>query len=159
MKNSEQRFERRFARQEADSSFLKGALFEGKIREMVSLIVTGMGLIWKRTLTKAELLEMIRNNDTSGIAPGSLESFKLMDLGMEAADQDGAPCYIAAEISYTVDDRDVNRAVRGARLFTRFTGLPARAAVIGVRSDKLIEDRIEAGDVFYWQADEDILPR
>ena len=156
VRNSEQRFDR----QEGDAGFLKGALLEWKIFKMASLVVKDMGLIWTRTLPKAELLEMIRNNDTSGIAPGSLRSFELMDLGMEAADQQGAPCYIAAEISYTVDDRDVDRAVRGARLFTRFTGLPARAAVIGVRRDKLIEDRIEAGDVFYWKADEeDMLPR
>ena len=164
MRNSEQRFERhmrnseqRFDRQEADAGFLKGALLEWKIFKMASIVVEDLGLIWTKTLTQAELLEMTRNNDTSDIAPGSLKSFKRMDLGMEAADQHGAPCYIAAEISYTVDDHDVNRAVRGARLFTRFTGLPARAVVIGVRRDNLIQDRIEAGDVFYWQADEDIM--
>ena len=152
-------FERRFDRQEAASGFLKGTLLEERIIKRADQIAEDMGLTRTKTLTEADRSEMIRNNDTSGIAPGSLKSFRWMDLGMEAADQNGAPCYIAAEISYTVDDRDVNRAVRGAQLFTRFTGLPARAAVIGVRIDKRIEDRIEAGDVFYWQADEDILPR
>ena len=156
--------ERRFERQEKDAGFIKGELFERRILAIADMAAEDMGLTWTRTLTGADLLEMTRNGDTSGIARGRLRSFRLMDLGMEAADQDGAPCYIAAQVSYTVDDRDVNRAVDGARLLTRFTGLPARAAVIGVRSDERIQGRIEAGDVFYWKAaeedeEDDLLPR
>ena len=156
--------ERRFERQEKDAGFIKGELFERRILTIADMVADDLGLTWTRTLTAADLLEMIRNGDTSGIARGRLRSFRLMDLGMEAADQDGAPCYIVAQVSYTVDDRDVNRAVDGARMLTRFTGLPARAVVIGVRSDERIQGRIEAGDVFYWKAaeedeEEDLLPR
>ncbi len=156
--------ERRFERQEKDAGFIKGDLFERRILAIADMAAEDMGLTWTRTLTGADLLEMTRNGDTSGVARGRLRSFRLMDLGMEAADQDGAPCYIAAQVSYTVDDRDINRAVDGARLLTRFTGLPARAAVIGVRSDERIQGRIEAGDVFYWKAaeedeEDDLLPR
>ena len=98
MRNSEQRFEQRFNRQEADSGFLKGTLLEERIIKRADQIAEDMGLTRTKTLTEADRSEMIRNNDTSGIAPGSLKSFRWMDLGMEAADQDGAPCYIAAEI-------------------------------------------------------------
>ena len=43
---------------------------------------------------------------------------------------------------------------------TRFTGLPARAAVIGLGKDNRILGQIEAGDVFYCELEEeDIMPR
>ena len=159
LKERNEAFKEREREAEALSKWIRDDILERKILMAADMFVEDLGLHWTRTLTEADRSEMIRNNDTSGIAPGSLKSFRWMDLGMEAADQNGAPCYIAAEISYTVDDRDVKRAVNGAQLFTRFTGLPARAVVIGVNIDERIQDRIEAGDVFYLPADEDIMPR
>ncbi len=111
-------------------------------------------------MAEEELYEMVDSRDTSDIAPGRLKSFKTADLVLKGVDQKGGPCYIAAEVSYTVDERDTVRAVSAAQLLTRFTGLPARAAVVGVRKDDCIQGQIEAGEVFYWAIDEDdALPR
>ena len=119
-----------------------------------------MGLAGARTVAAEELYEMVDRQDTSDIAPGCLKSFKTADLILEGVDQRDGPCYIAAEVSYTVDERDTVRAISAAQLLTRFTGLPARAAVVGVRRDDCIQGQVEAGEVFYWAIDEDdALPR
>ena len=152
--------ERDFDREAADSSFIKGAVFEGRVPRAASIIAEEMGLTWKRTLTREDIRELIGTHDTSDIAPGRLMSFRLMDLAMEAVNREGNPCLIAAEVSCTVDTRDTARAFESARLLTRFTGLPAHAAVIGFGKDDSILGQIEAGDVFYCEMDEeDIMPR
>ena len=151
--------ERRFDRQSTDAGFIKGELFERRARLTAKVIASEMGLTWKRTLTGDDIEELIGAHDTSDIAPGRLKSFRLMDLAMEAVDREGNPCWIAAEASCTVDTRDTTRALDSARLLTRFTGLSARAAVVGIRKDDRILGQIKAGDVFYCEAGEDILPR
>ena len=152
--------ERRLDRQSTDMSFIKGELFERRALRTAEVIASEMGLTRKRTLTGDDIKELIETHDTSDIAPGRLKSFHLMDLAMEAVDQEGNPCWIVAEASCTVDMRDTTRALENARLLTRFTGLPARAAVIGIHKDDRIIEQIEAGDVFYCEMDEDeLLPR
>ena len=76
---------------------------------------------------------------------------------MEATDPSGETCYITVEISYTVNGRDTDRAVRNARLLTRLTGHPTHAAVAGVRKDNRIENRLESGEVFWHQLEPDDL--
>ena len=151
--------DRRLDRQSTDMAFIKGELFERRARLTAKVIASEMGLTWKRTLTGDDIEELIGAHDTSDIATGRLKSFRLMDLAMEAVDREGNPCWIAVEASCTVDTRDTTRALDSARLLTRFTDLPARAAVIGIRKDDRILGQIEAGDVFYCEAGEDILPR
>ena len=152
--------DRRLERQSTDISFIKGELFERRALMTADAIAGEMGLTWKRTLTKEDIRELIATHDTSNVAPGRLKSFRLMDLAMEAVDREGNPCWIVVEASCTVDERDTTRALKNARLLTRFTGIPARAAVIGIRKDNRILGQIEAGDVFYCEMDEDeMLPR
>ena len=88
-----------------------------------------MGFKFVRTLSISELLAMVARNDTADLATGDLRSFRLADLVIETADEDdSATHYIAMEISYTADERDIYReALRNARLLTRFTGHPAHA--------------------------------
>ena len=156
IENATQRFER----QERDSSFLKGELFERRVNWMSRSLAREMGLVGARTVAAEELYKMMDSRDTSDIAPGRLKSFETADLVLEGVDQRDGPCYIAAEVSYTVDERDTVRAISTAQLLTRFTGLPARAAVVGVRRDDGIHGQVEAGEVFYWAIDEDnALPR
>lgn len=151
---------KRFDRQERDIAYLKGEVFERRVRQMSGSLAQEMGLTKARTMATEELNEMVDIRDTSDIAPGRLKSFRVTDLVLEGVDQKGGPCYTAVEVSYTVDERDTVRAVSAAQLLTRFTGLPARAAVAGVRSDDCIQGQIESGEVFYWAIDEDdALPR
>ena len=151
---------KRFDRQERDIAYIKGEVFERRVRQMSGSLAQEMGLTKARTMATEELNEMVDIRDTSDIAPGRLKSFRAADLVLEGVDQKGGPCYTAVEVSYTVDERDTVRAVSAAQLLTRFTGLPARAAVAGVRSDDCIQGQIESGEVFYWAIDEDdALPR
>ena len=90
-------------------------------------------------------------NDTADLATGDLRSFRLADLVIETADEDGATHYIAMEISYTADERDIYRTLRNARLLTRFTGHPAHAAVASIRNYREIQNIIDSGQVYWYE--------
>lgn len=60
------------------------------------------------------------------------ESFINADLVMMVNDRDYHPVYMAVEASYTVQPRDVERAVRNAGYIHKLTGVPARPVVAGV---------------------------
>ena len=104
---------------------------EVAIRE-APIIVWDMGLKWTKTLTQDDLGALLARADTSGIPTNELRSFRRADLVIEATDQKGATCYIAVEISFTVNGRDTTRARRNAAFLTRFTGDRSYPAVAGL---------------------------
>ena len=93
---------------------------------------------------------MIRNQDTTDIAPGDLRSFRMADMIIEATDPAGQLHYIAVEVSFTADRRDIDRPIRNAGYLTRFTGQPAHAVVASVHTDRCIDDIINSGQI-HWQ--------
>ena len=104
-----------------------------------------------------ELVRTLGRNDLRKLSAGALdleervlESFRRADLVIEAKDEDES-CYIAVESSYTVDWYDIDRAVRNARLLTRFTGRPGHPVVAGVYRHGSADDGLEAGRV-HWYA-------
>ena len=112
-------------------------------------IARAMGLRRARNLSMDDLYDMMDSADTSDIHANLLTSFANADLVMEATDPDGETCYVAVEISYTVQDRDVSSASRNSRFLTRFTGRPAFAAVSGESVDEDVQDIIDSGTVFW----------
>ena len=88
------------------------------IREAAA-ISDGLGLNRVRNLTYDDLRGMTLSSDNSDIPSNEIMSFRRADLVMEATDPSGETCYITVEISYTVNGRDTDRAVRNARLLTR----------------------------------------
>ena len=70
---------------------------------------------------------------------------------VEAGGRGGERCYAAVEASYTVNGRDSSRAIRNAGLLTKFTGCRSYAVVAGLRRDDRIQDRVDAGEVFWYQ--------
>ena len=164
MDNSDRRFDafeqstdRHFQRIEDTLSYLKGAHARNAAIEDSPDIARNMGRRQVRNLTRSDLWEIIDAADISDIPANVLASFRRADLIMEATDPDGETGYIAMEISFTVDDRDVVRAVRNAAFLTRFTGRPAHAAVAGINRDDRIEERLASGEVFWHQIyDEDL---
>ena len=164
MDNSDRRFDafeqftdRHFQRIEDTLSYLKGAHARNAAIEDSPDIARSMGRRQVRNLTRSDLWEIIDAADVSDIPANVLASFRRADLIMEATDPDGETGYIAMEISFTVDDRDVVRAVRNAAFLTRFTGRPAHAAVAGINRDDRIEERLASGEVFWHQIyDEDL---
>ena len=118
------------------------------LREVAD-IVRSIGCTLVRVLGPEEVYDLHRDKDTSGISSDQLKSFRYGDLIIEATDINGSACYLAVEVSYTVDKRDTSRSVRNAAFLTKFTGRPAFAGVAGVRFD---DEIASSGDgVFLYQ--------
>ena len=123
---------------------LKGLFMEWASREDAPIITSDMGLRWQKTLERSELgviTDEAQHNDLAvGISRDNMRRFRRADLVIEAADSDGATHYIEVEVSYTADDRDTERATRHAEYLTRFTGVPAYAAIASVHIDNRIKE-------------------
>lgn len=136
-----------------DVAPLKAAHVRNAAIEDALEIAESVGLRYTKSLTRKDLWDVTYFVDTSNVPPNELESFRRADLIMEATDETGKPCYIAVEISFTVNGRDTDRAIRNAGFLTKWTGRPARAVVAGFRRDNRIQSRIESGDVSWHQLD------
>ena len=115
----------------------------------IPLVARGMGYRYRRLLERVELFDMADDADTAGIARGDLESFIRADAVAAATDGEGRARYVAVELSFTAQKRDVDRAIRNAEFITRFTGVPASAAVAGLRMADEIRGDVDAGNVFW----------
>ena len=129
---------------------------DAAIRE-ASIIAEDMGFQRTKTLTQDDLGALLARADTSGIPTNELRSFRRADLIIEATDSNGATCYIAVEISFTVNGRDTTRARRNAAFLTKFTGDRSYPAVAGLRRDDRIHSLIDSGEVFWYQLDAEVL--
>lgn len=149
--------ENRVASIQDDVGILKGAHARSAALRETPFIASEMGFRWVKDLTAFDLWGLIDDADTSGIPTNELRSFRRADLIIEATDQDGNPCYIAVEISFTANGRDTSRALRNAGFLTRFTSKHAYSAVVGLRRDDRIQDLIDSGEVFWYQLDPEVL--
>ena len=136
---------------------LKAAHARNAALEEAITIAHDMGLRRPTTLSREDLWNLTDLADTSGIPTNELRSFRLADLVMEAKDQNGETCYIAAEISFTANGRDTSRAIRNAEVLTRFTGKRSYAAVAGLIRDDRIRESVDSGEVYWHQLDPDQL--
>ena len=152
----DQRFEtneRQLAQIRSDLAPIKAAHARNATLREADLIAEDNGLSFVRILSAAQVAELARSRPAAGVAKNELRSFRRADLIVEGLGEAGEACYLAAEISYTVNGRDTDRAIRNAGLLTRFTGRPAVAVVAGLRHDRRIEKRLEAGEVSWYQLD------
>ena len=123
------------------------------------LIAEDMGLQWTKDLTINDIGLLVERADTSDIEINELRSFRRADLIIEATDPNGVTCYIAVEISYTVNGRDTSRALRNAEFMTRFTGDQCYPAVAGLYRDNRVVDILgevhpcESDKVFWYPLD------
>ncbi len=140
-----------FKRITDDLGQLKGAHARNAALEDAAIIARDLGLQRTKSLSREELLDLIDAADTANISVDDLRSFRVADLIMEAAAEDGEICYVAVEISYTANGRDTRRAIRNAEFLTRFTGKRSFAVVSGLHRDDRIQDGIESGEVFWHQ--------
>ena len=136
-----------------DVAPLKAAHARNAAVENATGIARGFGLRRIRTLTQDDLWDLTDSIHASDVPSNELESFRRADLIMEATDEAGESSYIAVEISFTVNGRDTDRAIRNAAFLTKWTGRQARAVVAGFRKDNRIQSRIESGDVSWHQLD------
>lgn len=136
-----------------DVAPLKAAHARNAAVENATGIARSFGLRRISTLTQDDLWDLTDSIHASDVPSNELESFRRADLIMEATDEAGESSYIAVEISFTVNGRDTDRAIRNAAFLTKWTGRPARAVVAGFRRDDRIQSRIESGDVSWHQLD------
>lgn len=148
---------RRLDRLQDDVGWLKGRIIYDIVRNDAALIAGDMGFTLERTLVRADLRRLIEQHDVSDLPQGDVRSFHRADLVMQVADGEGNPHYIAVEASFTVNGRDSRRAVRNAELITRFTGLPAVAAVAGVRYDWNLKESVESEQLYWYEIPSDDL--
>ncbi len=136
---------------------LKGGHARGAALRDTALIADSMGFDLVRTMSQREIISLARSQNAQEIPKNELQSFVRADLIMEVVNGSKEVCYIAVEISFTVDERDTHRAIRNAKFLTQFTGKPAYAAVAGLDRDNRIQSSIEARDVFWHQLDSEDL--
>ena len=153
---SDRRFEasdRRFAQLLSDIAPIKAAHARNAAVREADLIAEDSGLSFVRVLSDAQVAELARSSLAAGVAKNELRSFRRADLIVEGRGEAGETCYLAAEISFTVNGRDTDRAIRNAGLLTQFTGQPASAVVAGLRHDRRIKKHLEAGEVSWYRLD------
>ena len=145
------RTDRRFNRIADDLTWLKDVGVATIADKQAMSIAEDLGLEYERQLTQIEVRDLVRNQDTADIAPGDLRSFRAADMIIEATDAAGQLHYVAVEVSFTADQRDIDRPIRNAGYLTRFTGKPAHAVVASVRTDRRIDDIISSGQIHWHQ--------
>ena len=138
------RLEQLRARNEVDMGIIKGLYYEHSVRGEAELIADELNFQFVETMSYTAVIRIARNAEryghAKGILPNHLRSLRRADLVFKAIDAQNRPCLVAAEASYTADERDVERVVRNADFLTRFTGEPAYAVVASVRTDDRIQD-------------------
>ena len=150
--------ERRIGRYEQDMGLVRARHAADTVRSQSFLVAEDLGCDWVKTLSIDDIARMVRAADTSGIPANELSSFRRADLIMETVRMDtGATCYVAVEISFTVNGRDTSRAIRNAEFLRRFTDEDALAVVSGVRKDYRVDADIDANNVAWYPLEEEDL--
>ena len=145
------RTDRRFNRLADDLTWLKDVGAATIAAKQAMSISEDLGLEYEKQLSQPEVRNLIRDHDTADIAPGDLRSFRTADMVIEATDAAGQLHYIAVEVSFTADQRDIDRPIRNAGYLTRFTGKPAHAVVASVRTDRRIDEFTNLGQIHWHQ--------
>ena len=146
-----ERVDRRLNTIQGDIAEVKGGHARTETIRRADVIAWGLDLIYERTLSAGELLDMVRENADTGVARNELESFAKADLVIKAKDSSFLTNYIAVEISYTADRRDTDRAARNASLLNKFTRRPSRPVIASVRNDFDVQGLIANGAVHWYE--------
>ncbi len=146
-----ERMDGRFNRLADDLTWLKDVGTVTIADKQAMFIAEDLGLEYEKQLSQIEVRDLVRDHDTADIAPGDLRSFRTADMIIEATDASGQLQYIAVEVYFTADQRDIDRPIRNAGYLTRFTGRLAHAVVASVRTDRRIDDVINSGQIHWHQ--------
>ena len=120
----------RMARMESDSGKIKGGMAEFDLVATSAAISSYLDLWDPKKLPGDQLLAIARD---LGLNRSDRESFVNADLVFQATDDDEQTFLCAVEISWTIQQYDLDRARRNADLLQRALRHPARAVVYGDR--------------------------
>ena len=133
-----------------DVGWLKGHITPAVARRMIGRIADVTQCRRPRWLEEHEIIDIADDADTSSVPDNEMESFRAIDLVMRGTDR-SSPVrrqqLIVIECSATVASNDITRAKRNAVYMTQFTGLPAKAVVIGTEIPSAIADLAERESV------------
>ena len=141
----------RLQRITGDLGDLKGHVAGRIAREMADDIAERLGFEIIQQLNGNDLRRMLRQHKPADISPGARRSFYLADLVAKVEDEDGNQLFIAAEASYTADERDTQRAIRNAEFLTRFTGINAIPVIASRNNDHAVQQLADRGAVRWFQ--------
>lgn len=128
--HTDENHQARMDRMEKDMDELKGMLAEYR-PERTSLRISALLGLTGPTPVPAAAIEQFaiwHNLDRQ-----TRSSFVNADLVFTAQDEAGQPVYCAVEISWTVNQRDLDRASRNAALIRAASGQPTYAVAVGNR--------------------------
>ena len=133
----------------SDVGELKGSAAMGAAKERYEVIAYEMGLQPRRLLSRGDTFQLATHEAASEYSPDDLESFRNCDLMIAAESPTEGECYIAVQVSHTVDHSDISRAIIHSQMVTRLTGRPGYAAVAGMERAGVTERRLASGTV-HW---------
>ena len=142
------RIEAGFDRMERDLEEIKSFQARERLMMKPEVFALYLDLEYIRTLSATELNRMALNANDS-ISRDQRRSFWNADLVIETNGNTDTH-YLAVEISYTADQRDINRARRNAEYLRSFTGQNATAVVASVRNDHDAQQAIDYGEVTWY---------
>ena len=134
-----------------DIAEVKGGHARVETLRRAGAIAAALNFLYERTLSPSELDDMVRENPGIGVAANELQSFAKADLVIKGKDSSLLTNYIAVEISYTADQRDIDRAIRNADLLSRFTGRPAHPVIASVRNDSVVSNLVADGFIRWYE--------
>ena len=143
----------RFDRMEGDIGNIKGFYAEYKVSQHARFLVRDLDddLQYVRNVPPEEMEQLGLQAIAGGLLPRSeWRSFMEADLVIETTDG-ASPCYLAVEVSYTADHRDVDRARRNASIISELKGCPARPVVASVRNVDEVDEDIQSGFMNWYQ--------
>ena len=159
-KETNAKVERRLQQITDDLGDLKGHVAGRIAREMADDIAERLGFEMVSVLRGDDLRRMLRQHNPSDIDPGTRRSFYLADLVGRVLDREGNELYLAAEASYTADQRDADRAVRNAGFLTRFTGVAAVPVVASRQNDRAVQQLVADGSLRWFEfSQRDLTPQ
>ena len=127
----------RMNRMEGDMSDIKGRIAEFQPLRTSYSIASDLGLVLPIVpVTMPELMEIA---EQLGLDRDTRRSFIHADLVFTVQDENGQTLYCAVEISWTVNQRDIDRARRNASLIQQARNRPARAIVYGNRYENNLD--------------------
>ena len=127
----------RMNRMEGDMSDIKGRIAESQPLRTGHSIALDLDL--KPPLVPVTMPDLMEIADQLGLDRDTRRSFVHADLVFTAQDENGQTLYCAVEISWTVNQRDIDRARRNAGLLQQARNQPARAIVYGNRYENNLD--------------------
>ena len=131
-----------------DLGEVRGGHARNAVLRNAALVADGLGCQLISEVPQGIILGFSRLAASNNEPSDDVKSFQQADLVLYVSDDQGVPCYLAVEASFTVAGRDIDRAMRNARYLTQYTGLRAEPVVAGLEVLPEAQERIDKGEAW-----------